>query len=290
MAAMLKTPLHPSLTYLRSLRFLCATSYCSKAGYKPGGENDPNAYRRAMSTKIDSLKKRLNDTKRFQNINDREESSVVPISVTRAVVAGKYLSFYRGIDILKGPEDTAILYQMLWHLKPRTIIELGAFTGASALWMADSLNGANIECNVFSVDVDLSLLHPNIKSFQPPNLSFVEGDCNEIEQVFPSEFLEAQPHPFLVIDDAHVNFDNVMDHFHLHLIPGDYIICEDTCPDLPASAFGSGDNKSQGLEKLHSWKQFLNRHSDMYAVDSFYSDYFGYNASSNWNSYVRRMK
>ena len=81
-----------------------------------------------------------------------------------------------------------------------------------------------------------------------------------------------------------------MDHFHRHLIPGDYIICEDTCPELLASAFGStGDERSLGLEKLHSWKQFLNKHNT-YAVDSFYSDCFGYNASSNWNGYVRRMK
>ena len=48
------------------------------------------------------------------------------------------------------------------------MIELGAFTGASALWIADSLNGADIECNVFSADIDLSLLHPKIDSLRPP--------------------------------------------------------------------------------------------------------------------------
>ena len=52
---------------------------------------------------------------------------------------------------------------MFWHVRPRTVIELGTFTRASALWMAYS----DIECNVFSIDLDHSLLHPIIKSLQP---------------------------------------------------------------------------------------------------------------------------
>ena len=77
--------------------------------------------------------------------------------------------------------------------------------------MADSLNGANIKCNVFLADLDLSLLHPQIKSLQPHNLSFIEGDCYKIDKVFPPEFLKTQPHPLILIDDAHENSDNVLD-------------------------------------------------------------------------------
>ena len=177
---------------------------------------------------------------------------------------------------------------MFWHVRPRTVIELGSFTGASALWMTDALEGADIECNVFSVDIDHSLLHPKIKSLQPPNLSFIEGDCHNIKEVLPSEFLSAQPRPMIVIDDAHENFENVMDHFHHHLIPGDYIVCEDTWPYVPSEVF---DNSVRwGLWKLHAWKKFLGKYGDMYAVDSFFCDYYGYNASSNWDGFARRMK
>ena len=77
----------------------------------------------------------------------------MPAAATEAMVAGKYLGFYRGIDLLKGPEDLFILF---WHVRPHTVIELGSFTGASALWMTDALKGSNIECIVFSVDIDLS--------------------------------------------------------------------------------------------------------------------------------------
>ena len=248
------------------------------------------AYKRSMTMKLNILRERLTNPTRFQHIAEREERSIFSDDAVQAIINGKYFSFYRGIDMLKGPEDMSILYQMFWHVRPRTVIELGAFTGASALWMADSLNGADIECNVFSVDIDLSLLHPKIDSLRPPNLSFIEGDCYKIEKVFPSKFLEKQPHPFIVIDDAHVNFVEVMDHFHRHLIQGDYIVCEDTNSGRPAVPLTSCDDSAVGLEKLHIWKQFLTKYGDMYAVDSFFSDYFGYNASSNWNGYVRRMK
>ena len=249
-----------------------------------------SVYRRSMTTKLNILEKRLNDPTRFQHIGEREERSVFNADAVQCIINGKFLSFYRGIDMLKGPEDLSILYQMLWHVRPRTIIELGAFTGASALWMADSLKGANIECDIFSVDIDLSLLHPQIKSLQPHNLSFIEGDCNEIESIFPSEFLNSQPHPMIIIDDAHVDLLKTMNHFHRHLLPGDYIVCEDTNSGRPAVPLTPNDCDAVGLGKLQVWKQFLTKYGDMYAVDSFFSDYYGYNSSSNWNGYVRRMK
>ena len=121
-------------------------------GYEPGGDNDPDAYRKAMSSKTDLLLRRMSDRNRF-HISEREERSIMPAAATEAMVAGKYLGFYRGIDLLKGPEDLFILF---WHVRPHTVIELGSFTGASALWMTDALKGSNIECNVFSVDIDLS--------------------------------------------------------------------------------------------------------------------------------------
>ena len=286
MAAALARRFLPRSLPTRSFVSSCASF--STEGYKsPEYGNNPDAYKEVMSKKLEILQSHLSSPKRFQFISEREERSSLPPDAMKAIADGKYIGFYRGIDMLKGPEDLSILYHMLWHVRPRTVIELGTFTGASALWMADSLNGADIECNVFSVDLDHSLLHPKIKSLQPHNLSFIEGDCYKIEEVFPSEFLKSQPHPLVVIEDVHENSDNVLDYFHGHLIPGDYILFEDTNPDLPYNVFGSGD---WGFEKLHAWTRFLKKQGDMYAIDSFFCDYFGYNASSNWNSYARRMK
>ena len=256
--------------------------------------NEPACYKNFLTDKPKLLQARLDDPKRFQHISEREERSLIPAEASRKMIAAKYFSVYRGMDMLKGPLDTAVLSQLFWHVRPRTVIELGAFTGGSAIWMTDDLNNANIESNVFSVDIDLSLLHPSAKTIKPPNLTFIEGDTREIEKVLPSIFLAAQPHPFVLIDDAHEDFDRLMEHFHQHLIPGDYILCEDTCPFVSMTVDNplhtDSDHIDIGLEKLHSWKTFLAKHGDVYAVDSFFCDYFGYNASSNWDGYVRRMK
>ena len=279
MAALARIRVRFPRVFLRSFPLSLVTD--AGANAMPG--NDPEVYREAMSQKTEILKRRMIDPNRFQCISEREERSLTSLEAVRSSTEGKYLGFYRGIDLLKGPEDLFILYQMFWHV---TVIELGSFTGASALWMADALKGSNIECNVFSVNIDLSLLHPLIKSLQPPNLSFFEGDCNEIEEVFPTRFLNEQPHPIIVIDDVHENSENIMEYFHKHLIPGDYIICEDTNPNLPNQMTGG----HWGFDKLHAFSKFLSKHGDVYAIDSFFTNFFGYNASSNWNGYARRMK
>jgi cephalosporin hydroxylase len=262
--------------------------------YVAGDANDPACYKNFVIDKPKLLKARLDDPKRFQRISEREERSPIPAEAARSMTAAKYFSVYRGMDLLKGPLDKDVLSQLFWHVRPRTVIELGAFTGASAIWITDNLSLANIESNVFSVDIDLSLLHPSAKMLKPPNLTFIEGDTREIEKVFPSDFLAAQPHPLVLIDDAHEDFDRLLEYFHQHLIPGDYIVCEDTFPYLPQTLDNAihtdSDHIDIGLEKLHIWKRFLAKHGDTYAVDTFFSDYFGYNASSNWDGYVRRMK
>ena len=256
--------------------------------------NDPACYKSFVIDKPKLLQARLDDPKRFVHIGQREERSLIPAEAARQIIAAKYFSVYRGMDMLKGPLDTAVLSQLFWHVRPRTVIELGAFTGASAIWITDNLNDANIESNVFSVDIDLSLIHPSAKMLKPPNLTFIEGDTTKIEKVLPSDFLAAQPHPIVLIDDAHEDFDRLLEYFHQHLIPGDYIVCEDTCPyasrtiDNPLHT--DSDHIDIGLDKLHSWKRFLARHGDTYAVDSFITDYFAYNASTNWDGYVKRMK
>ena len=235
----LRTIRFPELILVRSVRqnrsFGLTTTLQSReiksaTGFETGEWNDPSHYSNYVRDKGRALQARLKDSTRFQHVSEREERSVFPPETGRAVISGKYFTIYRGMDILKGPEDMTVYSQLFWYVRPRTVIELGAFTGASAIWMADVLKLSEIECNIFSVDIDLSLLQPLAKKLQPPNVTFLEGDCMEIEKVLPSDFLSTQPRPMIVIDDAHHNFDVVMAHFHRHLVPGDYLVCEDTSP------------------------------------------------------------
>ena len=46
---------------------------------------------------------------------------------------------WRGTIVLKDPLSLTINQQLLWELKPQTVIEFGAYKGGSALWTADML-------------------------------------------------------------------------------------------------------------------------------------------------------
>lgn len=262
--------------------------------FEPGDWNDPSIYRNFITDKKTSLQARLENPKRFQRISEREERSDLNAESMKGIIAGKYNQVYRGIDFLKAPEDFGIYNQMFWYIKPRTVIEIGVFRGASVLWIADTLKALKIDCDVFGIDIDLSLLSPQAKAERPPNVTFLESESKHIDRLLPSSVLDTLSHPIIIIDDAHDDFDIALNHLDKHLIPGDYIVCEDTSPDIAESGHTGLDAQEgyvpAGMLKLNRWREFLEQQGDKYAVDAFFSDFYGYNASSNWNGYVRKMK
>ena len=71
-----------------------------------------------------------------------------------------------------------VLYPMLIHeLQPKTIIELGAFNGGSAVWLADHLELFGIEGRIYSVDIELSFLDEKANSDERVN--FLEAVVTE---------------------------------------------------------------------------------------------------------------
>lgn len=90
---------------------------------------------------------------------------------------------------MKDPFTLAVVPQLLWELKPRTIIEFGSYAGASALWMADLLRQYNYESRVLSLDIDLSMLAP-LGRDPRSDISFIEGDIFDVEKHFHEELLE----------------------------------------------------------------------------------------------------
>ena len=59
---------------------------------------------------------------------------------------------WKGIRNLKSPWELALYPMLLWELKPRTILEIGAFEGGSALWLADTAKSLGVPCHVYSFD------------------------------------------------------------------------------------------------------------------------------------------
>jgi cephalosporin hydroxylase len=162
---------------------------------------------------------------------------------------------WRGLPLVKSVYDFALIPLILSELKPRTIIEIGSGSGASALWMSDLLKINGVVGQVFSIDTR-KIEHEH------EGITFLQGNAEQISDWFPDDLLTQAEHPWLIIDDAHTTFYSVMSILDKMTRPGDYVILEDS------------QNQQKALAK------FLMQRNHAYLVDTYYVDFFGRNATS----------
>jgi cephalosporin hydroxylase len=235
----------------------------------------------------------LNDPNRFQAISQREDRSEVPLEAAFASMKGRYFIQHRGCMVIRTADDQAILKELLVHVKPATVIELGTFTGGNAVWMADTMKMEGITCSVFSMDINPAMIEDRVKEIKPKNVTFLQGDSNKIADTFTADFLKGLPHPWVVIEDSHENVSGILEHFLRFMEVGDYFVVEDTHPYIPAQLGYGRISKEEyspcGSKLLKIVKEFLTMHKKDCAVDSYFTDFFGYNGTWNWHGYIRRM-
>jgi len=216
--------------------------------------------------------------RRFQPISERAFSMQQhPMLSSRAAQGGpewhhrlSVSRSYRGLIHLKTPFDLVLYTSLLWELRPKTIIEFGALQGASALWLAGQLEALGGEGQVHSFEYLDKCIHP---SAQHPRLHFHHADLRHLETLDRALFASL-PHPWLVIDDAHVNLAELMPFVGEHLISGDYYVVEDIL--LVANA--------QAIQDMVAMCGKLDL-----VVDTKYTDAFGYNVTSSPNSWLRKV-
>ncbi|GAA0731523.1 hypothetical protein GCM10009430_43840 [Aquimarina litoralis] len=165
--------------------------------------------------------------------------------------------------LFKTVYDLAIYQMLIWDLKPKTILEIGSGTGGSAVWMSDLIAAYGFDCQIISFDI-------NPPSTKYKNVTFLKGDSNKIDTVLTVDMLKELPHPWLIIEDAHVNVHGVLSYFHRFMDKGDYLIVED-----------SG-------EKQEVIARFLEDKKQHYLVDALYCDFFGHNVTCSYDSIFRR--
>ena len=140
--------------------------------------------------------------------------------------------------------------QILSEIKPSLIIEYGSGSGGSALWLADIASTIYDDFKIYSYDISKPDLSHN-------KIQFEEID---LENDFP--IIEKNQSRKMVIEDAHVNIENVLIETDKFLSTGDYLIIEDS-----------------GM-KTKEIESFLSKASNNYMVDNYYVDFFGRNATS----------
>jgi len=241
-------------------------------------------------TKVTRSGSEISENKRFVQIYERENRCDIPQSAWRPLTNNYHLQTWKEIPMDKSPLEIALYPMLIYELRPKTIIELGADTGGSAVWLADQLKLFDIEGLVYSVDIDLSLLDEKAKV--EPKIKFWEGDCNQIDVVWSPTLLSKLAHPWLILEDVHVNLVGILDYFHHNgLQSGDYLIIEDTNKALWEEWSDWEDREfiermGCKLDLVKTW--FMNHH-DEYLIDTYYQDMFGYNGSKNWNSIFKKV-
>ncbi|MER9293631.1 hypothetical protein NKI71_25845 [Mesorhizobium sp. M0510] len=182
---------------------------------------------------------------------------------------GALAQTYRGLINVKTPFDLYLYSRLIWELQPRTIIELGSLQGGSGLWFADQMSVlCDDEGEVHSFDINKQCIHVNAKH---PILTFHEVDLSSVDNI-DKNLLMRLPHPWIVIDDAHIDIFAVFSFFGNFLKSGDYYVIEDE----PIRADKEIIDGLQLVEK----SGFL--------IDTYYTDAFGANLTCAPNAWLRK--
>ena len=204
---------------------------------------------------------RIREQKRFVPFPERPTHSHIPIDTLLMSQGVKNCMTWRGIELGKSVYDFALLSMIIWENSPATILEIGSGEGASAAWMADLCKTYGLHnTRVLSIDIEPP-------SIEHEGVTFLQGNSEEIdrEKCVKWEWfhvLKERPHPWLILEDAHVNINGILEYFSNTMHTGDYIIIEDSRGRL--------QTKLEVPNTLY--------------VDTYYCDYFGRNATSSMNT------
>ncbi|TGT35781.1 CmcI family methyltransferase [Mesorhizobium sp. M8A.F.Ca.ET.165.01.1.1] len=182
---------------------------------------------------------------------------------------GALAQTYKGLINLKTPFDLYLYTRLIWELQPKTILELGSLQGGSGLWFADQMSAlCENQGEVHSFDINTECIHENARS---PMVTFHQIDLSNTAN-FDEDLLARLPHPWIVVDDAHVQVFSIFSYLERFLVSGDYYIIEDN----PLSADKEIIEGLQFIEKMG------------FLIDTYYTDAFGTNFTCAPNAWLRK--
>lgn len=198
------------------------------------------------------------------------KSSLDPkIFPNRSTKVGALALTYKGLLNIKTPFDLALYTRLIWELQPRTILELGSLQGGSGLWFADHMS---VLCEnpgeVHSFDLRTKCIH---ESATHPLLTFHQVDLSDVA-AFDEDLLTRLPHPWLVIDDAHVKIFSIFSYLNRFLASGDYYVIE--------------DNPMNADKEIIDGLQLVEQSG--FLIDTYYTDAFGANLTCAPNAWLRK--
>ena len=210
-------------------------------------------------------------------------TEVFPRQLLMSIYHGITQYRYRDVQCWKGPFDLAIMQRLIWDLKPRTIIEVGANTGGAALWYGDQLRAYGIDGMVHSIDIN-PVNHPCPAQ---TNVKFYQGNAKTLDGPFPVSWIEQQPRPILVNEDSDHSAETslaVLRWFDQWSRVGEYIVVEDG----NTNEIHPGNQATGG--PLAAIKTFIDEQGGRYIIDRGYCNMFGPGVTFYPDGYIRRAR
>jgi cephalosporin hydroxylase len=152
---------------------------------------------------------------------------------------------YLGVKMSKFPEDLRVYEHLMWVAAPDVIVELGAQSGASTLWLRDRLRTLHgygalaAPPRVIAVDVDLDAARHNVAVRDPrwaESIAFVEGDvCDPAVRAEVGAHIPRGAVCMAIEDSAHVYATTkaALELYSDLIAPGGFFVVEDGCVDVP---------------------------------------------------------
>ncbi len=169
--------------------------------------------------------------------------------------AGAYTWGYTqwlGVGVMKSPNDMWAYQEIMVQHRPRTVIETGTYQGGSALWLASVASMIDLDCHVYTVDID------DFRKCAHRNITFIRGDSTDPGL---ARDLEAQiEYPLLVILDADHSTEHVYKELCLYAPMcqiGDRLTVEDTNISWSSDRGAAGGVDDYLKDHRSEWRQDL---------------------------------
>jgi len=171
---------------------------------------------------------------------------------------------FMGVQACKTPMDLWVYQEILWELKPETVIECGTYAGGTAHYLACILGIIGLG-RVVTIDFREFIQRPS-----HPRLTYIYGSTTEEGYRKVKSYLEpcTPTGPVLVILDSGHDKDHVLKEMKLYgelVTPGSYMIVEDS--DLNGHPTGNQHYWPLGTPGPHeAIEEFLKTH-DEFEID-----------------------
>lgn len=112
-----------------------------------------------------------------------------------------YVDLYKGVRILKFPEDLRTYERLIEDSKPEVIVELGVESGGSSIWFADRLDSLCGGGEIIAVDIDINQAKQQVVDDKRVNL--IQGDLTSPETIEKVRKAVAGRRAMIIEDAAH---------------------------------------------------------------------------------------